>query len=86
MGKYILIHSWCFADGTEGRYQAEFTDVDEAFARFKYLQLLIENDDYEFNPKFSDYKDGDTSYSVYEDINSPVNRQDLTLKQVEVQS
>ena len=79
MTRYRLTHTWCFADGTEGRYEIEFSDVNEAFARFKYLQLLIENDEYDFTPKFSDYKDGDMSFSVYEDKCSLVNRQDLNL-------
>lgn len=81
---YILTHTWCFADGTQGRYEVQFNDVDEAFARFKYLQFLIENDEYEFNAHFTPYVEGDMSYSVYEDEHSLMNRQDLVLKQVEV--
>lgn len=84
MSKYILTHTWCFADGKQGCYSIELSDFDEAFSRFKYLQLLIENDEYDFNAHFSPYKEGDMSYSVYEDEHSFVNRQDLSLRPVEV--
>lgn len=84
MELYILTHDWCFADGSQGHYEATFADVDEAFSRFQYLQLLIETDEYDFNAQFTPYVEGDMSYSVYENEHSLVNRQDLVLKQVEV--
>lgn len=83
--KYTLIHMWNFADGRSGSYQIELYDYDEAFARFEYLKLLMENDDYDFNAKFSsDYHDGDSFYSVYEDKQSLCNRTDLILRKENV--
>ena len=81
---YLLTHDWHFANGEEGHYEVSFSDAEEAFSRFKYLQLLIENDEYDFNAHFTPYKDGDTSFSAFESADSLVNRQDLTLKRVEV--
>ena len=81
---YLLVHDWCFANGEVGHYELKFTDKDEAYQRFLYLQLLIENDEYDFNAIIPDFHKGDMSYSVYERKDSLMNRQDLSLKTLEV--
>lgn len=83
---YVLMHDWNFANGEHGHYEVQFVNVDEAFAKFKHLQKLIETDDYDFDAVIPPYVDGDMSYSIYEcgHEDSFVNRQDLVLKQFEV--
>ena len=81
---YILSHDWRFADGSFGHYELQFDNPEEAFARFEYYKFLIETDEYDFDAHFTPYAKGDMTFSVYEDENSLVNRQDLVLKQVEV--
>lgn len=82
---YKLVHTWCFANGEQGRYELEFCDINEAFERFNYLKLLIENDEYNFDAKFTPFVDGDMSFSCYENEDSFINRQDLVLIQREVE-
>ncbi len=79
---FILTHDWCFANGDKGHYEIIETDSQKAFEKFNDLRLNIENDEYDFDAKYTPYSDGDMSYSVYEDEKSKVNRQDLVLKPV----
>lgn len=84
MTKYVLLHTWNYKNGSCGSYEVSFFDFDEAMNRFIYLQFLMENDDYDFNAIIPEYKKGDTFYSVYEDMDSDINRQNLCIKKVEV--
>lgn len=81
---YILTHDWCFSNGEQGHYEVTIHDIDEAFSRFQYLQLLMDNDEYDFNVHRTPYVEGDMSFSIYEDEHSLMNRSDLVLRQVEV--
>lgn len=81
---YILTHDWRFANGDEGHFERTFSDLEEARSCFTNLQLFIETDDYDFDVKFTSFVEGDMSFSAYESVDSLVNRQDLTLKQLEV--
>lgn len=79
---FLLTHDWNFANGEVGHYELCFSNLSEARSRFEYLKLLIETDDYDFDAHFTPFAEDDTVFSVYEDANSLVNRQDLVLRAV----
>jgi len=89
---FVLTHTWCFDGGIEGRYERTFHNYAEAVEDFEYLELLMENDDYDFNAVIPDKKveggliyNGDLAYSIYEKDDSPINRQDLKLERRRVE-
>lgn len=81
---YTLIHTWNLSDGDSGITQLVYDNIDDAFKYFKELQKLIETDVYDFKAVIPLYVDGDMSYSIYENEDSPYNRQDLILIEREV--
>ena len=79
---FVLIHDWNLGESS-GHYERCFDDEQEARNQFDYYKSLIETDEYNFDVKFTPCFDGDNHFSAYENENSSINRQDLTLVKIQ---